>query len=262
MTYSDFIIELFCRIDDQMLDVPKHSQAKMHPSELVTLGVLLALKGGGNRAFYRWVSQNFSHLFPHLLERTRLFRALKKQQVHLRRFLAEPSMLGLIDSYGIELLHPRRQGRSRRQIGRKGCSNRRWIVGGQLCLLVNHLGLVVNWACDEAHVYDGSAFQDLVDGIADQMVVFGDRHFVREGWHPSNLRVCKRGEWNERMRIESVFSMLTRVCGLKRLTHRVWDYFEMRLAYVVAMFNLLVQWDGLPADEDGFVRLSIARFSL
>ena len=36
----------------------------------------------------------------------------------------------------------------------------------------------------------------------------------------------------------------------------------MRLAYIVAMFNLLVQWHGLQADENGFVQLSIAQFSL
>ena len=53
VTDSDFIIELFCRVDDQMKDVSKHSQAKMHPSELVPLGILFALKGGGSRAFYR-----------------------------------------------------------------------------------------------------------------------------------------------------------------------------------------------------------------
>jgi len=30
----------------------------------------------------------------------------------------------------------------------------------------------------------------------------------------------------------------------------------------MAAFNLLVQWDGLKADEQGFVHLSIAEFSL
>jgi hypothetical protein len=30
----------------------------------------------------------------------------------------------------------------------------------------------------------------------------------------------------------------------------------------MALFNLLVQWHGLAPDEDGFVRLSIAEFSL
>ena len=33
-------------------------------------------------------------------------------------------------------------------------------------------------------------------------------------------------------------------------------------AFTMAVFNLLVQWDGLPANEDGFVPLSIAQFTL
>ncbi len=102
-TDREFIIQLFCRVDDQMKDVPKHSQAKMYPSELATLGILFALKGKGCRAFYRGVSRNFSDLFPKLLQRTRFFRALKQQRVHLCRFWAAPSMIGLIDSFGISL---------------------------------------------------------------------------------------------------------------------------------------------------------------
>jgi hypothetical protein len=38
----------------------------------------------------------------------------------------------LIDTYGIELIHPMREGRSPQHIGRKGLSNHRWIVGGKL----------------------------------------------------------------------------------------------------------------------------------
>jgi hypothetical protein len=34
MSTLDFIIELFCRIDDALKDVPKHSQAKLYPSEV------------------------------------------------------------------------------------------------------------------------------------------------------------------------------------------------------------------------------------
>ncbi|MBI2841932.1 MAG: hypothetical protein HYX78_00875 [Armatimonadetes bacterium] len=56
MPTVDLIIELFCRIDDVMDDVPKHSQAKLYPSEIVTLGMLFAIKGVGNRAFYRWIN--------------------------------------------------------------------------------------------------------------------------------------------------------------------------------------------------------------
>lgn len=48
-----------------------------YPSELVTIGVLFELKGVGGRAFYRWLSRDYSVWFPQLPERTRLFRRLK-----------------------------------------------------------------------------------------------------------------------------------------------------------------------------------------
>ena len=56
MSTLDFITQLFCRVDDKMQDVPKHSQASLHPSEVVTLALLFAIKGVGTRAFYRWIS--------------------------------------------------------------------------------------------------------------------------------------------------------------------------------------------------------------
>ena len=48
MTTEDFISELFYRIDEAMKDIPKHALARLWPSEVVTLGVLFALKGVGN----------------------------------------------------------------------------------------------------------------------------------------------------------------------------------------------------------------------
>ena len=142
MTTQDFITELFCQVDDQMRDVPKHSQASLWPSELVTIGMLHAIKGVGSRAFYRWLTNDFLPLFPNLPHRTRLFRLLKTHQDWSDYFLASPTLLGVIDCYGIELIHPVREGRSNQQIGKKGISNHRWIVGGKLCLVLNHLGLV------------------------------------------------------------------------------------------------------------------------
>lgn len=262
MTTQDFIIELFCRVDDSMMDAGKHAQAQLYPSEVVTLALLFALKGVGNRAFYRWLQRDYRHLFPKLPQRTRLFRLFNRHRQWSACFMAEPSLMGVIDSFGIELIHPRREGRSPRQMGRKGKSNWRWIVGGKLCLLLNHLGLIVNWACAPANVYDGSAFQDLVEAVADVMLVLSDTGFSKQDWHPVNLKICKRGTWNTRMMIETVLSMLTTVCHFKKVAHRVWAYFESRLGYTMALFNILAQWDGLHPDENGFVHLSIADFSL
>ena len=144
MTTLDFITDLFCRVDDAMREVAKHSQAKLYPSEIVTVGLLFALKGVGPRAFYRWLTRDYRALFPHLPDRTRLFRLLAVHQDWTDRFLAEPSLLGVADTYGVELLHPMREGRSPQQLGKTGLSNHRWIVGGKLAFVLNHLGLVVD----------------------------------------------------------------------------------------------------------------------
>ncbi len=145
MTTIDFIPAFFCQVDEQMGALPKPPKAHLWPSEVVTLGLLHALKGGGNRAFYRWLTRDYRPLFPQLPERTRLFRLFKTHQDWTQVFLAAPTVRGVMDTSGIELIHPMREGRSPQQIGRKGLSNHRWIVGGKLCLLVNQYGLVVGW---------------------------------------------------------------------------------------------------------------------
>ena len=53
---------------------------------------------------------------------------------------------------------------------------------------------------------------------------------------------------------------LTLVCHFKRVMHRVWAYFQARLAFTMAAFNVLVQWHGLRPNATGFVPLSIAEF--
>lgn len=94
------------------------------------------------------------------------------------------------------------------------------------------------------------------------MIVFADTAFHTHAGDPSNLKRCERGEWNERMLSETVLSMLIVVTHVKKVMHRVWVYFQARLAFTMAAFNVLAQWDGLPVQEDGFVPLSIAEFSL
>ena len=261
MSTEDFITDLFCRVDDAMPDVRRHSQASLYPSEIVTLGVLFALKGVGNRAFYRWLERDWRPLFPRLPERTRLFRLFKTHRAWSDYCLAQPTVLGVADTYGIELLHPIREGRSPKQIGKKGLSNKRWIVGGKLAFVLNQLGLVVAWACDTANVHD-STFHPLIEPLNEVMIVLTDHGFHAKAGDPPNMKVCQRGRWNVRMVIETVLSMLTTVCHFKKVMHRAWDYFHARLAFTMAAFNILVQWHGLQPDEDGLVRLSIAEFSL
>jgi hypothetical protein len=261
MTTIDFITALFCQVDDHLSGLPKHPEARLWPSEVVTLGLLHALKGVGNRAFSRWLTRDYRALFPQLPERTRLFRLFKTHQDWTQVFLAAPTVLGVIDTYGIELIHPMREGRSPEQIGRKGLSNHRWIVGGKLCLVLNQWGVVVAWACDTANVADNT-FQWLIRQCEERMIVLSDTAFHAAEGDPTNLKLCPRGEWEDRMLVETVLSMLTLVCHFKRVMHRVWAYFQARLAFTMAAFNVLVQWHGLRPNASGFVPLSIAEFSL
>jgi hypothetical protein len=148
VTQEHFIIELFCRVDDMLPKTPEHIQAKLSVSELVTLGLLFALKGVSQHAFHRWVKQNWLELFPRLPERTRLFRRLKAHRRVTEKFLADATVFGVIDSYGIELCHPIREIHQphRRRIGKKGYAAWQWIVGGKFCLLTNRFGLVTGWS--------------------------------------------------------------------------------------------------------------------
>lgn len=261
MSTDDFIIALYYRVDLVLHTQPKHAQARLSPSEIVTLGLLFALKGVGPCAFYRWLRRNYADWFPTLPERTRFFRLLETHYRWTEFFLAEPTVLGVADSYGIELRHPWREDRADRQIGGKGLSNHRWIVGAKVAYVVNQHGLVVAWDYAAANISD-TAFHELIRDFQDEMVILTDTGFHAKDGDPANMKPCKRGTWNVRMVVETVLSMLTTVCRLKKLSHRTWAALRSRLGFTMALFNILVQWNGLPVDPDGNIRLSIAEFSL
>src|SRR5512135_3768273 len=129
--------------------------------------------------------------------------------------MEEVTLLGVVDTYGIELLHPIREGRSPHQVGRKGISNHRWIVGLKLGVLLNRWGLVVGWVWAPANTADVH-FQVLADAVRDRMLVLSDTGFHAATGDPDNLKVCRRGEWNDRMVVETVLSMLTTLSHLKK----------------------------------------------
>src|SRR5262245_35129264 len=111
MTTVDFITTLFSEVDEQIRALPKYPKAHLWPRELVTLELLHALKGVGNPALYRRLTRDYHALFPRVPERTRLFRLFRAHQDWTQVFLAAPTVLGGIDTYGIELIHPVREGR-------------------------------------------------------------------------------------------------------------------------------------------------------
>ena len=85
-------------------DIPRHSQAKLYPSELVTIGILFSLKGGFFRAFYRWLERDYGDWFGDgtLPERTRLQRLLKMHREWSDLLMAEPSYAVLPIFYSLK----------------------------------------------------------------------------------------------------------------------------------------------------------------
>jgi hypothetical protein len=263
MTTEDIILHIFCLVDDRLLDLPMHSQAKLYPSELVTIGILFALKGGFFRAFYRWLKRDYGDWFGNgtLPERTRLQRLLKTHQSWCHLLLADPTFFTVIDSYPIELIFPIRQGRSPQQIGQKGRDKGRWSVGIKLCWLLNSFSRVVRWDWATMNVND-KRFNPLVKPLIGETIVLADYGFRDQDGIPENMKICKKGTWNERMGVETALSLVTVICDLKRIRHRLADYIQARLSYVSAMFNVLLDLHlAVHPDTDPF-QISIAEFSL
>lgn len=263
MTTEDIIIHLFCLVDDRMGKIEKRSDAKLYPSELVTIGLLYALKGGFFRAFYRWLKRDFEDLFVELPDRTRIQRALRVHRDWCERLLADPTFFTVIDTYGIELIHPVREGRSEQQVGKKGKSNRRWIVGIKLCWLVNDRGEVVAWDWNTANVHD-QTFRPVAHQFDEQTIVLSDFGFKKAGEPARNLKFCAHKTWSERMIVETLLSLATRVFQLKHLSHRVAVYLETHLAFVSALFNLLLSLNRFLEPEAALDDrlLHIAQYSL
>ena len=135
------------------------------------------------------------------------------------------------------------------------------MVGGNLCLLLHPSGLVVGWDCATANVPD-KTFQWLIRQVDGRMMVLSDTGFHAAEGDPSHLKLCQRGEWQDRRLGETVLSMLTLVMHGKKVMHRGWAYGQARLAFSRAAFNVLVQWHAFQPHASGCVPLSMAEFSL
>ncbi len=128
-------------------------------------------------------------------------------------------------------------------------------------MVLNKLDLVCGFQTATANVSD-TEFHTLLAEFEKQMIICADTGFHAKNGNPENVKICRRGTWNGRMIVESVFSLITKCCQGKQMRHRVWECFEMRLGFLLAVFNILQLWDGLNIDESGVVHLSLAELAL
>ena len=175
MTTVELITALFYEVDEQLRVIPKHPEAHLWPSEVVTLAAPRPQRRG-QPCLLSLIVARLSAIVSSAPRAHPALSSFKTHQDWTRAFLGRPDRTRGHRTYGIELIHPMREGRSPQQIGRKGLSNHRWIVGGKLCLLLNQWGLIVGWACATANVAD-NAFQWLIRQFEERMIVLSDTGF-------------------------------------------------------------------------------------
>jgi hypothetical protein len=231
-----FITLLFWMVDEQTGDLLQHPQSKLHPSEIVTLALLKRLKGQAYRRFLVWLRN--TGLFPNLPDYSRLCR-LFKQYRHAIEVISR--QIGqwdwtVADSILCEVIHPIREGRKTHWVG-KNKSKGRWMVGIKVVVIVSPQGDILAWELDTANVHD-KHFAWMVEAI--EVKVLADSGFhAREG-DPENLKICQRGEQNERMVVESVFSLCKRLLGLNNIVAKSLEGFRLAVASIFALFNTLL----------------------
>lgn len=82
-----------------------------------------------------------------------------------------------------------------------------------------------------------------------------DSGFQAAQGDPKNLKLCRKGQWNERMLIETAFSLFEGVMGLKKVDRRASHPVATYLNYAAAIYNLCTAWSAT-------VQLSLKDFAL
>lgn len=256
MLQEDYIvIGLYCAISDKLGEQDKrHKQGKLFLSEILLCGVLFALKGGSFRQFYIWLKRRNLFCLP---ERTRLERLLITHHGKCNAFLADPTLFNVMDSYGVEVIHPIRENRSKQSqsVSKKGKSNHRWIVGRKINVAINGKLSIVKVDHASANVHDNN-FNDQFSKI--EGIILTDFGFRQKEGTPENFKLCKRGTWGERMGVEQLFSLWTRVCGMKHSFHRTVEGFAAKALFLCALTNLIFDLNKV----FDFPRFSMVQWSL
>jgi hypothetical protein len=252
---EDIIIMLYCAISDTLSEGDyKHPQSNLWLSEILLCGVLHALKGGSFRQFYTWLWRRDLAKLP---ERTRLGRLLKTHSGHCQSFLGKSGLFGVMDTFGIEIIRPIREGRSAQSaaITWKGKSGHRWIVGRKVAIRINGAAEITDYDDDTANVCD-RRFNTMAAN--EGSITLADAGFKDKRGIPPTLKICKRGEWNDRMTVETLFSLWDRICHAKRIFVRSVNGFKTRIDYLVALTNLVAKLNTML----GFPTCSMVQYAL
>ena len=119
----------------------------------------------------------------------------------------------------------------------------------------------MDWDWDTMNIPDHE-FHPLIEEFSGRSIVLADYGFRRTDGVPEKCKLCAKGTWNDRMSVETSFSLLTVICNLKRVFHRLEPCIQARLASMVALFNVLLTLFHLIHPDADPLQMSMAEFSL
>ena len=257
MKTKTIIRKIICKVSNKLKDVDfRHPQAKLKLSEIIAIGILSSLSSYSFRRFYEWLKQ--FNIFK-LNERSRLQRLINKYWQYVAIFLKCPTIMNIADSYSVELIHPTRYNRKKQlnSFIRKGFSNNRWMVGRKIGIVINSSFEIVHYNTDLAGGTDKTFNKDFsnINGIILADTGYNDKD---KSQIPKNLKICKKGTWNDRMLIESLFSLWKRMLNTKQMMVKTLNGFNARASYLCALTNILFDLN----IECGYNKFSMKQWTL
>jgi hypothetical protein len=132
-----------------------------------------------------------------------------------------------------------RQGQSLQHGETPSTEKGRWSIGITLWWVLTRVGQVVAWDGDTMLLLD-PAFHPLIEPFRGRSIVLADDGFRTTGGVPEHGAGCANGTWNDRMNVETSFSLLTVRCGLTKIFHHLDPFLRMYVASEFALCTVLL----------------------
>lgn len=71
-------------------------------------------------------------------------------------------------------------------------------------------------------------------------IMLTDQGFKKKEKTLENFKICKNGQWNEMMAVETLFSLWTRISNMKKSFHKTTEGFKVMISYLVILTNIVV----------------------
>jgi len=128
-------------------------------------------------------------------------------------------------------------------------------VGRKVAVTINQNYEVVKVNDEKDNVCDNTFDEEHKDAADINLT---DQGFKKKVGTPESFKICRKGQWNERMGVETLFSLWTRILNMKKSFHRTKEGFRAKIAYLAALTNIIVGKN----EKLGFAKLSMVQWSL